>query len=107
MLSEWIKALRSGEYKQISGKLGDNNGYCCLGVACEVYRKQFPLELVVRGYGDRVYDGFYGELPPVVREAFGLDNEQMGLCMEMNDNQGKTFSEIADYLEEEMNNEAS
>lgn len=32
----WIKALRSGKYKQTTGQLQDNHGYCCLGVACEV-----------------------------------------------------------------------
>jgi hypothetical protein len=28
----WIKALESGEFKQISGKLHDGKGYCALGV---------------------------------------------------------------------------
>ena len=32
----WIKALRSGKFKQTTGTLQDRNGYCCLGVACEV-----------------------------------------------------------------------
>lgn len=38
---KWVKALRSGEYQQGSGKLKtkySNNDfeYCCLGVACEI-----------------------------------------------------------------------
>lgn len=37
---KWLKALRSGEYKQSTGFLteqyeGESN-YCCLGVACKV-----------------------------------------------------------------------
>lgn len=28
----WIKALRSGEYKQCRNKLKDGESYCCLGV---------------------------------------------------------------------------
>lgn len=34
--NKWIKALRSGRYKQTKGTLQDRNGYCCLGVACKV-----------------------------------------------------------------------
>lgn len=34
---EWLKALRSGKYKQGQGMLRDHSGaYCCLGVLCEV-----------------------------------------------------------------------
>lgn len=32
----WIKALLSGEYKQGKGRLKKGEGYCCLGVLCEV-----------------------------------------------------------------------
>ena len=33
---KWVKALRSGEYKQGNGNLykSDENCFCCLGVAC-------------------------------------------------------------------------
>lgn len=33
---KWINALESGEYKQTKGKLQDQNGYCCLGVLCDL-----------------------------------------------------------------------
>jgi hypothetical protein len=36
----WIKALRSGKYEQDTGWLRTAEGYCCLGVLCELYRKQ-------------------------------------------------------------------
>jgi len=41
MAQRWVNALRSGEYKQGSGKLRTNDGagnfsYCCLGVLREV-----------------------------------------------------------------------
>lgn len=33
MKKKWLKALRSGEYGQVKGKLTDGNGgFCCLGV---------------------------------------------------------------------------
>lgn len=33
---KWIKALESGQYTQISGRLTRNNSYCCLGVLCKI-----------------------------------------------------------------------
>jgi hypothetical protein len=37
----WIKALRSGKYKQGSNRLQTPDGrFCCLGVLCEVYKEQ-------------------------------------------------------------------
>ena len=32
----WVEALESGDYKQTTGRLHDDDGYCCLGVACEI-----------------------------------------------------------------------
>ena len=54
----WIKALRSGHYSQTTGSLSKNEkdesnnwevGYCCLGVACDLYSKFRMSE----GEGDR------------------------------------------------------
>jgi len=36
-IQKWVLALRSGEYSQTTGKLQDEQGYCCLGVACDVF----------------------------------------------------------------------
>ena len=33
---EWIKALRSGKYKQTSRSLRTPDGFCCLGVLCDI-----------------------------------------------------------------------
>lgn len=32
----WLKALRSGEYKQGKLALRIKNKYCCLGVLCDI-----------------------------------------------------------------------
>lgn len=42
----WVNALRSGEYKQTKHHLQDKKGYCCLGVACDIF---IPKK-------DRIYD---------------------------------------------------
>lgn len=35
-----IEALRSGKYKQCYGYLRTDDGFCCLGVACDVFIKK-------------------------------------------------------------------
>lgn len=37
--AEWVAALRSGEHKQTTGHLKDDNGMCCLGVLCDIAAK--------------------------------------------------------------------
>ena len=32
----WVDALRSGEYKQTQAHLKNKQGYCCLGVLCDI-----------------------------------------------------------------------
>lgn len=36
----WLDALRSGEYKQTTQVLHDENGFCCLGVLTDLYRQE-------------------------------------------------------------------
>ena len=36
----WVKALRSGKYKQTTTKLRDTFGFCCLGVACDLFKEK-------------------------------------------------------------------
>lgn len=35
-----VGALRSGEYEQAKGRLKTEDGYCCLGVLCDIYRTE-------------------------------------------------------------------
>lgn len=36
----WITALESGDYRQGTNNLKSNNSYCCLGVACELFKEK-------------------------------------------------------------------
>jgi hypothetical protein len=38
---KWLAALESGEYAQSKDMLCDGNGFCCLGVACDVLGAKF------------------------------------------------------------------
>jgi hypothetical protein len=100
----WVNALRSGKYKQGKGHLtiitepGQKNKHCCLGVACDLFRKNHDIPISDDGR-IRSYDGQTGYLPGVVEDWLGNDivNVQFNL-VDMNDN-GDSFDKIADYIE--------
>jgi hypothetical protein len=91
---KWVAALRSGEYKQCKDQLKDGGGYCCLGVLCEI------SERAIRP----------GESTITLSEAvsyFDIDDDKVASRIKckfekMNDSEGKTFAEIADYIEKEL-----
>lgn len=86
---KWVAALRSGKYLQ--GRLAlrsPEGGYCCLGVLCRVAK----IPIAKNGQAcsrDRDYYPIY----EVVGGSFARE------LMAMNDRQGASFSEIADYIE--------
>lgn len=41
---KWLKALRSGEYKQTIRFLHTKEGFCCLGVLCDIFAKENNFE---------------------------------------------------------------
>jgi hypothetical protein len=124
-VQKWVKALRSGEYKQGDkrlckvGKDGEPNSYCCLGVACELFEEEFPdkLNRVEHNInGIVVYHKYIiGEeewsvsLPPVVQEWLGLKDEYgtykkedaFFSLMRYNDETKYTFDQIADLIEKD------
>ena len=77
---KWIDALRSGKYEQGSEKLRGVNGYCCLGVLCDLYSQEQNTEWQFRGYDEntnQTTDYWYFEeqsefLPESVKEWAGL-----------------------------------
>lgn len=98
----WVEALRSGEYPQAQARLYDRfaDGYCCLGVLCDVidphkWRSDGAYEAVVDGEVIRMHDTLAG---PVL-DALGMPEDVADRLMDMNDQDGKSFDEIADYIE--------
>lgn len=37
VIRRWVNALRSGKYKQVKYNLRTKEGFCCLGVLCDLY----------------------------------------------------------------------
>lgn len=112
----WIKALRSGKYKQGISYLCHREGkqkidrFCCLGVLCDLAVKARVIApKVEKGY--EIYDGvvykFEGEcevLPNAVAKWAGLktdigDFDETNLTV-LNDD-GTSFKKIARIIESE------
>jgi hypothetical protein len=108
-IKKWISALRSGKFQQTQGVLQDRDGYCCLGVACQIFSPKHQLERngqYLRGsmpsdqrhaptWLKRVANDF-ARATKIVHEDG--DNEVTGL-IDMNDEENFSFDEIADMLQ--------
>ena len=90
---KWLAALRSGKYPQSSGYLKRDTGYCCLGVGCVINGIEESL-LFYKGYPT------IGWLPDdtLIYINDGQDIHLEATLANMNDS-GKTFLEIADWIE--------
>jgi hypothetical protein len=123
----WIKALRSGKYKQGQSFLKQYDTknqprHCCLGVLCELYnesmKKNHKKTITVKTCDDEFslkhgYVRFGGKedfLPTSVRKWAGMkskdgkmDNESYNSLADMNDF-GKTFKTISNTIEKNIEN---
>lgn len=115
----WIAALRSGKYKQAQGVLKSDTGFCCLGVACDLADPQTWRRM--EHYDEETGQSFecddawvtaagndeLPDKPDLPEEVFkALDEDRgdfrvMDKLAEMNDH-GKTFAELADWIEEHL-----
>lgn len=98
----WVDALRSGNFKQITGALQDDGGYCCLGVACEVAGKNgVDIRRYATGeiWGGDLYGQKYVMDWLQIREGRGYIDEERNL-VRYNDVEGLSFTKIADIIEQ-------
>lgn len=118
----WVDALRSGDYRQGQYYLMDeSDGFCCLGVLCDLHAKAYQHEWVRNSDDAMEYLDCTEILPDEVREWAGLRDccpdvspgfvdsvrfvtETAGsgrrlLLAELNDDHAFTFAELADVIE--------
>lgn len=107
-IRKWVKALRSGEYKQSIGGLQDKKGYCCLGVACDVFIPKKKHKRDEKGFLMGGMPSGQKHSPKWLLEISNIVGNQIGWSLVfLNDgvsinNMKKvkyTFDEIADILE--------
>jgi hypothetical protein len=105
---KWVNALRSGDYQQGHNYLHTDNGFCCLGVLCDLYIKENNVEWELVNDGDN-YEFQHSDtyLPNSVVEWANLKynnpivNHEASTLATLNDI-GFTFNKIADIIEEQL-----
>ena len=105
---KWVDALRSGGYQQTQRYLRTDNGFCCLGVLCDLYAKENNVEwnLVNNGHNYEFQDK-ESHLPSSVVEWSGVEdsnplvNDKTESLANLND-RGSTFNVIADVIEHQL-----
>jgi len=120
---KWVKALRSGKYKQGKGYLKQFTSkneprYCCLGVLCELYDQQMKKNHKKTLHSEYMvsiediefirFNKHDGGLPKVVREWAGMRDalgwlDENTCLADLNDD-GKKFSTIANIIEKNVEN---
>ena len=107
---KWLDALRGGGYKQTRNALRDTDGFCCLGVLCDILEKgkwgdgeypDYKLDatsfLASGASGKKILCTMLG-----MAEAEGIEQHIGNRLTNMNDGEGGpcySFVEIADYIE--------
>lgn len=99
---KWAKALDSGEYSQSYHALRSADGFCCLGVLCNLHAQAHP-EIAARQVFDDSYLGSTTALPQEVVEWSGMASDEgyinRDFCLiDLNDDGQVTFPEIAKVI---------
>lgn len=98
---KWIKALLSGKYKQTKGRLkSSRGGYCCLGVLCDLHRKEVKGEWKGGQYLD------VGDILPYdvqkwagIEDPYGTFGDGTDDFLTKLNDDGKRFSTIAKIID--------
>lgn len=111
---KWLEALESGKYKQAEGRLrrpredGKSYGYCCLGVLCNIAVQDGVGTWEKAGSESPTYFTLDGEDDGVglvysMQQVVGIENALQSRLISMNDDEGKSFKEIAKHLRQVWN----
>jgi hypothetical protein len=112
---KWIKALRSGRYKQakrfLRVKEAKQDGYCCLGVLCNLSKLGRWKKTKYLGELRMSYLEMTGVLPEEVQKWAGMKSEigtyfvgNTKKCLSGINDFGASFEEIADFIEKHYKN---
>jgi len=107
---QWVDALRSGEYEQVTGHMRAGDKFCCLGVACDIsglgewkLLNAYDVSTKAQAYHiDGIYNGV--GLPAPVIDWLGVTHYKVRyagkeLTLTMANDVGFSFNEIADIIE--------
>ena len=120
--AKWLADLRSGKFPQTDSVLRNDEGYCCLGVLCDLYSRETGVEWEPRSSSQFSMHSATSVLPDAVREWADLPHEHGGYVAvsksygegeettlyhtpsltELNDQWNYDFKQIADVIEEQL-----
>lgn len=104
---KWLKELRSGKYLQCQRSLKVNGKYCCLGVLCDIHRKETKGKWVDDDKdNEEGYLNSYNVLPIEVKNWAELNKANPSVTGQtlayFNDEVQASFNEIADLIEKHL-----
>ena len=94
---KWVAALESGEYRQTQRQLKDWQGFCCLGVLCDIHAKEVGTMWVTEN-NSASYLQKHATLPKEVEEWAGIDRQNWRELISLNDDRGYSFEKIAEVI---------
>lgn len=107
---QWAEALESGKYEQTTGELRGDEGFCCLGVACDISKlgdwkndcylgvsDTLPTKVAEWLFDGRPKDEVYA--PLLFKNPYLLDSIRF---TELNDDYGLSFRQIAWLIRESV-----
>ena len=109
LVKKWLHELRTTEKKQCRGLLhrlhpdNQSEGFCCVGIACEVAIANGLSIPRKRDFESEAYDFQYSIAPESVENYYKIPPGFFGFAMGFNDILKLSFSEIADRYEYLMN----
>jgi len=99
---KWVDALRSGKYKQGQGYLRTPDGYCCLGVLCEVLNAEYTYSDIHLPREVAVQVGLASISPKVTWDGSNVSLEDLNDGSEDKKIEPQDFNKIADIIEEQL-----
>ncbi len=120
--TDWVKALRSGEYRQGQSNLHDpaTDSYCCLGVLCRVVGAEFgeategdfitthdhvPVlndRIISNGDAEELSEAFCKEVGISDQGGLIVLNDGIGMPGTEKYKPSHSFAQIADYIEQNL-----
>ena len=107
---KWVDALLSGKYEQGSEKLRGANGYCCLGVLCDLYSQEHDTQWEFRSHDENsdetnpepmdywYFDGEGEFLPKSVMNWAGFSLHSPQVRVDVTENDDKDDWSYKDYI---------
>lgn len=99
----WINELRSDKYQQSTGSLKDKDGYCCLGVLCDIVDKKGWGRIQRGSYRHHLdHSGDHIDINDTTPALHALSLGSREKLVKLNDDKNYSFKRIATWIEKNL-----